>query len=135
MVRCKSFRKMRGSSTPSTSTWTSSCPTFVSTNPRTASFTSSKFCGKLSEVQRHVNLHIKPRVVYKARRSWGDGIAVRGYSEYRAHQSGFSKHVSKCRQVLKIATKDYLAIHSLAHAIARLLRRSKQVRKYQARKD
>ena len=61
------------------------------------------------------------------KRSWGDGIAVRGYSEYRAHSSGFSKHVSRCRQILKIATSDYLSIHSLALAISNLLLRTNQV--------
>jgi len=68
------------------------------------------------------------RVVYKAKRSWGDGIAVRGYSEYRAHESGFSKHVSRSRQILKIATRDYLSIHSLARAISKLLLKTNQVR-------
>ena len=66
-------------------------------------------------------------VAYRSKRSWGDGFGVRGYSEYRGHESGFSKHVSKSRQILKVATSEYSQIHILARALSMLLLNTTQV--------
>jgi hypothetical protein len=59
------------------------------------------------------------KVTYKAKRSWG--ITIRGYSEYLSNESNFSNYVSRLRPIIKIGTRDYSAINSLAKSISNAL--------------
>jgi len=56
---------------------------------------------------------------WKAKRSWG--ITIRGYSEYLSNESNFSNYVSRLRPIIKIGTRDYSAINSLAKSISNAL--------------